>query len=146
MIRLSLFSFLTLFALSQPACADDFAERSIEYLDKLKSCTPHSFDYINPIYEALTGRQVKNSNTIVGRDGDRCLVHFVLPENTFMKCAFSAEYIDLATSPSRYEKARQSVVGFSPADPSDVRESELMSQECVYIQNGKIIQMKPLTK
>jgi hypothetical protein len=89
----------------------------VEYLDRLKDCTPGEFNFSN-----LMG-QIKS--TIVGQEGDRCRVT-TESGGYEVVCDYSDETIALLTSEQKYEDARNGVMQGS----SDSEESRRMSQEC----------------
>ncbi|HED13994.1 MAG TPA: hypothetical protein ENI62_10150 [Gammaproteobacteria bacterium] len=102
-------------------------EGTISYMDKLRSCTPHTFSYPHPFLKGFTGK-----NIIKGMRDDQCIVDYVMPNNMLMHCAYSAETIAMLTSEQKYREARTG--RFSGSTSS--RESKAMTKECVTTKRG----------
>ncbi len=92
-----------------------FTEGAITYMNKLKSCTPHTFSY------SLAGK-----NIIKGMQREKCMVDYVMPNNMLMRCAYSAETIALLTSEQKYREVRTGRMSGSSSSP----ESKAMAREC----------------
>ncbi len=91
---------------------------AIDYLNHLSTCEPGEFRF------SVAGFGTY-SNTILGRDGDRCRVRTQHAQLT-LTCDFSQETITLLTSESKVEEARSGNVSGS----TDAEESRRMAEEC----------------
>ena len=107
------------------AQSTDYTAAAIQYLDHLKACTPHTFKYPHPFVPSFTGQDI-----IKGREGDKCHVTFIMPNNLKMECELSAETIRLMTSEAKYREARAGEFQGSSSDP----ESKRVGQECRLIR------------
>ncbi|HEU5047763.1 MAG TPA: hypothetical protein VFT64_07970 [Rickettsiales bacterium] len=125
-----LLTFLAAAALPYAAAAEPdnaFYEHSMMYMDNLKTCTPYTFAYPNPMDPSSTSK-----NIIKGKEGDHCLVEFLLPNNMKMECSFSPAAITALTSEQKYDEARKHEMSGSSEDNA----SQFMTQECKSFMNG----------
>lgn len=123
-------SFVALVALPYTAAAEsdsDLSERSMFYMDNLKTCTKYTFTYTNPLDPTSTLK-----NVIKGKQGDHCMVEFIMPNNMKMECSFSPAAIQALTSEQKYEEARKHEIPGSTEDTA----SQFMTQECKSFMNG----------
>ncbi len=106
-----------------PASFDSkgFTERTITFMDHLKTCTPHSFSYPHPFVRGFTG-----GNIIHGKQDDKCRVDYHMPNNLLMRCKLSARTVALMTNEQRYKDARKGRISGS----SSSEESKAMTREC----------------
>ncbi len=74
---------------------------AVRYLDDLKTCTPYTWKYPNPLVPGSTSQ-----NIIHGKKGDKCRVTYLMPNNLKADCDHSAETIKQITSESAYQQAR----------------------------------------
>lgn len=104
-----------------------FYKQTMYYMDNLKTCTPYTFSYPNPLDPGTTSK-----NIIKGKSGDHCLVEFILPNDMKMECSFSTAAISALTSEQKYEEARKHEMSGSSEDQA----SQFMSKECKAFMNG----------
>lgn len=79
-----------------------FGSPATEFLDNLKACTPYNYSAPHPDISNYMA-----TNAIVGRRGDKCLVHFSLPNKMKMICAFGDDDVTNLTGDDQYDKTRR---------------------------------------
>jgi hypothetical protein len=117
----------------QRNASDDLSTGATQYLDHLKSCIPYTFKYPHPLVAGFTGE-----NIIKGRQGDKCQVIYLMPNNLRAECEHGPATITRMTSESAYQEARAGEFNFSFSSNSDGP----ASRECHLFQGGKELPLK----
>jgi hypothetical protein len=105
--------------------AGDPAAGAVAWLDHLKTCTPYTYRYPNPIVPSVT-----DENIITGRKDGTCQVTYVIPGPDNNVCQLTAPTIALMTSADQYQQARTGRFGGSSSDAL----SQRMTQECTLVK------------
>jgi hypothetical protein len=79
---------------------NDTVAAAVHYLDHLRSCTPYTYHYPEPLAHSI------GESTIRGKSGDACKVGFLVPNSYYAECAFSAAAIKALTRQAKYREAR----------------------------------------
>lgn len=86
-----------------------------EYLDHLRSCTPYTYKYPEPLARSIA------ENTIRGKNGDACQVSFDVPNCCMAECEFSPAAIKALTAGAKYRAARAGRLSGSLSEAEDHR-------------------------
>lgn len=114
--------------LHQQGADDDPSAGAIQYLNHLKTCTPYTFKYPHPLVQGFTGQ-----NIIHGKEGDLCLVTYLMPNSLKAECGHGPTTIKRMTSEAAYEKARSGEFAFSfSSDDQDA----VAKKECHLFQGS----------
>lgn len=98
---------------------DDIYAAGIEWMDHLKTCTPYKQSYIHPFLN------VEQINTIVGRDGNVCVM-VMQNVNFTIDCRLDEVGIQAFTRDELYEQARSRTLSFDSSDPT----TEITNAQC----------------
>jgi hypothetical protein len=98
---------------------DDIYTASITWMDNLKTCTPYTRSYLNPLFA------VQQTDTIKGMEGDVCVVTQETAGKYIFECRYTADGIKTMTQDRFYQDAKNKIASASGNDVSDV-----MGQQC----------------
>lgn len=95
---------------------------SLLWMDNLKTCNPSTISVTMPLFHM----NIVQTNTIIGREGDLCLVKMV-NEMSILDCRFTPEAIQSLTRDELYKNLEAGIIKGSTSDPS----TEFINEQCV---------------
>ena len=86
---------------------------ALGYLDHLRSCTPYTYKYPEPLARSIA------ENTIRGKNGDACKVSIDVPNCCMAQCEFTPAAIKALTAGAKYRAARAGRLSGSLSEAED---------------------------
>lgn len=103
-----------------PELYQQFIDGSLMWMDNLKTCNPSTISVTVPVFNIV------QTNTIIGREGDLCLVKMV-NEMAIVDCRFTPEAIQSLTRDELYKNLEAGIIKGSTSDPS----TKFVNEQCV---------------
>ena len=128
-INISLLAGLLLVSQSSHS-QSSFTDEGVKWFEKLKTCTPYTWNYANPFAQDADTTQI-----IRGMDNGECVVDYFLPgTDQIFHCLFTSESIAIMTSDEEIEALRQGKLSGSTDSP----QSRALNTDCTYINQDQL--------